>query len=208
MVFMAGRLQRVETVDDSSDDESGPPPLEDIEAPGGSVAVSAPVNADFESDDEPPALLSQSGSSDEEEDDEEQQEDEDGSDARPLGDTDESGYETDSAPPSASDGDDIPSLTGVSDEEASEESDGSDDDELPPDLDDPDVSPVLDATWKQTRHGQRLSRCPAFSSRGSSSAVVACRCRVPAFPLTHLTNMLPCSLVDYYCIRVCFKSSL
>jgi hypothetical protein len=167
MVFMAGRLQRVETVVDSSDDEIGPPPLEDIEVPAGSVAVPVSFNdPEVESDDEPPALLSQSqsGSSDEED-----EEEDDGSEAPPLADTEEESDDVNSEPPSASDGDDIPSLTGNSEEEGSEGSDPSDD-ELAPDLDDPDVSLALDATWKAMRHGQRFTRCAAFSSRGSSGS--------------------------------------
>jgi hypothetical protein len=150
MVFMAGRLQRVETVDDSSDDESGPPPLEDIEGSAGNVAVK---QIDVDSDEEPPDLLSQSqsGSSDEEE-----EEEDDGSEAPPLGDTEqEEGDGSDSDPPAGSEGDDIPSLTGGSEEEESEES-ATSDDELPPDLDDPDVSIVLDHILKAMRYGQRL----------------------------------------------------
>jgi hypothetical protein len=141
MVFMAGRLQRVETVDDSSDDDSAPPPLEDIDVPAGSASGN---DTGLESDDEPPALLNSDGPHSDD-----SAEEGDGSEAPPLGES-ELSEDDDSGPPSATsdeDADDIPALTGGSEEEDSGHYSETSD-ECPPDLDDPEVSAALEADYR------------------------------------------------------------
>lgn len=135
MSVAGGRLQHVETVEDSSDDssdDSAPPPLEDCDVPAGNASND---NSGSDSDEGPPGLVH----FDDPEIESSAEEEDAGSSMPSLTDSERS-VDEDSGPPSASgDEDDIPDLTGDSEEE--EKSATSDD--MPPDLDDPDVSAAL-----------------------------------------------------------------
>ncbi|WIA12834.1 hypothetical protein OEZ85_006462 [Tetradesmus obliquus] len=136
MSVAGGRLQHVETVEDSSDDssdDSAPPPLEDCDVPAGNASND---NSGSDSDEGPPGLVH----FDDPEFESSAEEEDDGSSMPSLTDSERS-VDEDSGPPSASgDEDDIPDLTGDSEEE--EKSATSDD--MPPDLDDPDVTDDTD----------------------------------------------------------------